>query len=235
MGLLQVLQGAVAPRLKAFAGADVRLDSGFAPEAGSAACLAIMAPEETYDWEVREALQAWCEATGASSTAVGLAVGEKQMYRGAALACKDGSVRLVARGTSPEDGPNWTCRVLDKASSGQARIAAANATLVVAGDDGSLSLLDAQGRRAIHREDDRLRGAALADLDPGAPGLEAATAGYTGRITVLYRDGEEWRAEVVGNDPDKLHHLAVGVLPGLGTAPAIVACGYSGQLHVVHR
>lgn len=155
--------------------------------------------------------------------------------RGAVLACADGSVRMVARGASPEDGPNWTCRVLDKASSGQARIGASGATLVVAGDDGVLALLDARGRRAVYREPERLRGAVLADLDPSATGLEAATAGYSGRITVLYRDGDGWRPETVGNDPDRLHDLAFGVLPGTGPSPALVACGYSGQLHVVYR
>ena len=79
------LQGAVAPRLKAFAGADVRLEDDFAADGAGAACLALMAPEETYDWEVREALQAWRDASGGASGATGLAVGEKQMYRGAAL------------------------------------------------------------------------------------------------------------------------------------------------------
>jgi hypothetical protein len=79
------LQRAVAPRLKAFAGADVRLEADFAADGDHAACLALMAPEETYDFEVREALQTWCDAATGSSD-VGLAVGEKQIYRGAALA-----------------------------------------------------------------------------------------------------------------------------------------------------
>jgi hypothetical protein len=80
------LQGEVAPRLKAFAGADVRLDDDFAEVTGSGATIAVMAPEETYDWEVREALQGWSEATGAATAVVGLAVGERQAYRGVALA-----------------------------------------------------------------------------------------------------------------------------------------------------
>lgn len=80
------LQRAVAPRLKAFAGADVRLEDDFALSGTHAVCLALMAPEETYDWEVREALQGWCDSAAGSSSVVGLAVGEKQMYRGAALA-----------------------------------------------------------------------------------------------------------------------------------------------------
>jgi hypothetical protein len=83
------LQGSVAPRLKAFAGADVRLETGFVAGGASGACIALMAPEETYDWEVRDALQAWRDATNSAASALGLAVGEKQMYRGVALAFAD--------------------------------------------------------------------------------------------------------------------------------------------------
>jgi len=80
------LQGSVAPRLKAFAGADVRLEADFHADGNRGACLALMAPEETYDWEVRDALQAWAQGVSPSPAVVGLAVGEKQMYRGVALA-----------------------------------------------------------------------------------------------------------------------------------------------------
>jgi hypothetical protein len=79
------LQGAVAPRLKAFAGADIRLDADFAAAGASGACFALMATEETYDWEVRVALQEWCSAASGDSSAVGLAVGERQIYRGVAF------------------------------------------------------------------------------------------------------------------------------------------------------
>lgn len=88
------LQRSVAPRLKAFAGADVRLEDDFTGAGPHAACLALMAPEETYDWEVRDALQGWCDSTGRASGVVGLAVGEKQIYRGGALAF--GEARLAA-------------------------------------------------------------------------------------------------------------------------------------------
>ena len=90
------LQGAVAPRLKAFAGIDVQLDSDFAATGSFASCLALIAPEETYDWEVREALQSWCGLTPETTSIVGLAVGEKQVYRGAALNFSTGP-RLPAR------------------------------------------------------------------------------------------------------------------------------------------
>jgi hypothetical protein len=80
------LQGEVAPRLRGFTGADVRLDDDFGAAGSLAAVIAVMAPEETYDWEVREALQAWVDATGAAESAIGLAAGERQLYRGVALA-----------------------------------------------------------------------------------------------------------------------------------------------------
>jgi hypothetical protein len=83
---IEFLQGAVAPRLKAFAGADVRLEDDFGATGPMGACLALMAPEETYDWEVRDALRNWGDAVCAGSPVIGLAIGEKQMYRGAALA-----------------------------------------------------------------------------------------------------------------------------------------------------
>jgi hypothetical protein len=72
------LQGTIAPLLRSFAGADVALDAPF-PEVGPfAACLALSAPEETYDWEVHAALHSWAPPP----SALGLAVGERQRYRG---------------------------------------------------------------------------------------------------------------------------------------------------------
>ena len=82
----QFLQGSVAPVLRGFAGADVKLESDLQITDGPAACLALAAPEETYDWEVREALEAWTQTLLPDAVAIGIAVGEKQRYRGAALA-----------------------------------------------------------------------------------------------------------------------------------------------------
>jgi hypothetical protein len=80
------LQGSVAPLLRSFAGADVQLEDKLEASDGPAACIALIGPEEAYDFEVREALEAWTETTGAGLCAIGLAVGERQIYRGAALA-----------------------------------------------------------------------------------------------------------------------------------------------------
>lgn len=79
------LQGEVAPMVQGFAGADVALEEAIAARDGPAACLALMGPEEAYDFEVREALSTWAEGARAAGSAIGLAVGEKQIYRGAAL------------------------------------------------------------------------------------------------------------------------------------------------------
>jgi hypothetical protein len=78
------LQRSAAPLLTAFAGADVKLEEDFEASEGPATCLALVGPEESYDFEVREALETWSEE--AATAAVGLAVGERQIYRGAAIA-----------------------------------------------------------------------------------------------------------------------------------------------------
>jgi hypothetical protein len=81
----QFLQGSVAPVLRGFAGADVRLESDLHIADGPAACLAIAAPDETYDWEVREALETWTETMHPDAIAIGIAVGERQRFRGAGI------------------------------------------------------------------------------------------------------------------------------------------------------
>jgi hypothetical protein len=79
------LQGSVAPVLRAFAGADVRLEADFAMLDGPAGCIALSGPDETYDWEVREALEAWAQRQSGAATVVGIAAGERQHFRGASL------------------------------------------------------------------------------------------------------------------------------------------------------
>ena len=82
----QFLQGTVARMLSAFAGANVKLEDDFEGSEGTAACLALMGPDEAYDFEVREALEAWSSEAGASAATIGLAVGERQQFRGIAIA-----------------------------------------------------------------------------------------------------------------------------------------------------
>jgi hypothetical protein len=83
---VRFLQGNVAPVLRAFAGADVKLDGDFEIVDGPVACVALTAPEETYDWEVREALEAWAASLNPVASAIGVAVGERQRFRGVGIA-----------------------------------------------------------------------------------------------------------------------------------------------------
>src|SRR5262245_26979602 len=53
------LQAGVAPLLRAFGGADVRLEGDMASVETHGAFMALAAADETYDWEVRAALEQW--------------------------------------------------------------------------------------------------------------------------------------------------------------------------------
>lgn len=80
---IRFLQGQVARVLRGFAGADIALRAAFPTFGRHARCLALAAPEETYDWEVWSALEEWSSGTNA---AIGLAIGERQRYRGCVIA-----------------------------------------------------------------------------------------------------------------------------------------------------
>ena len=87
------LQKHVAPTLRAFAGADVSVeDEVVLPPRAIAACIALTAPEETYDFEIREVLEGWVRGAGVSLSTIGLAVGEVRSYRGVALIFGEGAV-----------------------------------------------------------------------------------------------------------------------------------------------
>jgi len=83
------LQGYVAPVLRLLAGADVRLEGDMPPIAGRAACLALAADDETYDWEVSDALNGWRRGILTAGSVVGMAMGERQRFRGVGLAFGD--------------------------------------------------------------------------------------------------------------------------------------------------
>lgn len=148
---------------------------------------------------------------------------------GVVFACDDGSLVLFRRG-----GAGWRSEVLTRAPDALARVDATAEQVLFCANDGGLRLWQGGSTRLLHRSGDRLRGAVIADLDPAAPGPEYATAGYDGRIVVVRDAGaRNPRVTVVGRDPERFHHLAAGVLPGLG--PCLVACGYGGRVVVVGR
>lgn len=147
-------------------------------------------------------------------------------YRGGVVvACKDGSIAYIRK-----EAGEWRCSLLDRAEAGQSRIGTDGVRIIVSRDDGVLAVLDGGKRMEIYAEPSKLRGAALADLDPASLGLEAATAGYGKTITIISSQGIPETVHVEG---DRFHHLATGELPPGGTA--LAACGYSGRVVVIRR
>lgn len=147
---------------------------------------------------------------------------------GAAVALVDGRV-VHAR---PEGGA-WRVDTLDQTAAGRSRLGTDGERLLVSGDDGALVILGDGPRAEVHRSGDKLRGAVLANLVPFAAGLEAATAGYDGRVVALTFDGGAPREQVLHTDSDRLHHLAAGPLQARGAGVFLVAVGYSGRVLVL--
>lgn len=149
---------------------------------------------------------------------------------GIAFACTDGSVVLVRR-----SGAGWSGDVLHERSVGRARLGTDGSRLVVADDDGQLTLIDPAGTaERLHRSRQKLRGAVLADLEPGIPGVEAATVGYDRKAVIVRRIDGAWQGAVLAQEPDRLHHLACGDVdpaPGL----ELVTVGFAGDLVMYRR
>lgn len=152
-----------------------------------------------------------------------VAVHEGAVY----VACTDGTVLRVEK-----QGGSWNSASADEREAGRSRLGSSPLGVVVSDDDGVFSLLGSGGPVELFRDSNKLRGAVLADLDPSAPGLEAATAGYSGRLVVLYRREGGYDARTLLIDTQKFHHVAAGELGG-GEGHELAACGYSGRLYVL--
>jgi hypothetical protein len=147
-------------------------------------------------------------------------------FRGGAVVASTGGTLLHLH-----KGPDgWSSAVLDRAPAGQARVGTDGERVLAARDDGALGLVAGGARTDIHKAPKKLRGAVLADLDPTAEGLEAATAGYDAKVVVLYPGEGGWRAVTAFEDAGALHHLSFGELPG---GPALVTCGFSRRVTVL--
>ena len=171
----------------------------------------------------------------------GISVGPE----GARIGCDDGSLLALDRAAGSL-GLHSLCRW---EGAPLARLASDADGVLVASNDGVLRYSqfapDTGTTSTVvgARADDRLRGAVIADLSNESPGTEWATAGYDGRILVIERVDVRrdrtgvltmrTRQELAGQDDDRLHHLAAGELPGLGTC--LVAVGYSGRVTVLRR
>lgn len=112
------------------------------------------------------------------------------------VGCVDGELLEVTLGLGGEP------RVLDQRVAVRNAVGIAGGHVLTADGDGTLSLLPKrsaaglperhlrQDRVEVHRSKRALTGALLADLDPGAEGLELAACGETGELVLLTADGE---------------------------------------------
>jgi hypothetical protein len=93
---VRFLQGGLAGAMRSFGGADVQLTSALNAGGPFAACAGLAAAPQTYNWQVREALERWAgERQGA---ACGLAIGDRQRYRGIGLMFSDEPVPRPSAG-----------------------------------------------------------------------------------------------------------------------------------------
>jgi hypothetical protein len=94
---IRFLQGGLGQALRSFGGADVLVDgeATLPAEAGFAGCAAVACGPQTYDWQVRAALNRW---TAGATAVSGLAVGERQRYRGLAVMFSDRDIARPAAG-----------------------------------------------------------------------------------------------------------------------------------------
>jgi hypothetical protein len=148
----------------------------------------------------------------------------------ALVACDDGNLMQVVR-----LGDKWRSLLFDRAESPQTRVATLAGSVLVSRDDGTLNWIsDAGKRQIIFESKNKLRGAALGELDPLNEGPEAATAGYGKRLVVLYgqKRVRAWRYEVIYTDTDRFHHVLIAEVKGGNKAQEVVACGHSGRLIV---
>jgi hypothetical protein len=159
----------------------------------------------------------------------GAAKGAAVARGGAVVACADGSVMLVRKG-----GDGFTSGVLKRFAQPQARIGGQGGLVAVCDNGGDLRLLDTGATRAVHVDDERLRGAVFMQAGD-EHGVQLATAGYNGRIALVDWDAASagWTVRNIASDTDKFHHLAGGVLPELGQV--LVGVGYSGNVIVVSQ
>ena len=93
---VRLLQGGLARAMRSFGGADVQLGGSFERSGAFAACVALAGTAQTYDWQVRDALAGWD-----ADAAVGLAIGERQRYRGLGVMFSN---RPISRPESGFDG-----------------------------------------------------------------------------------------------------------------------------------
>lgn len=149
---------------------------------------------------------------------------------GAVVACAGGELVHLAR----RDG-EWVLTTLDRAKAGQARVDSQEGRVLSCRDDGALGLFEDGKRVDVYREQEKLRGAILADLDPSCPGMECATASHGARVVIVGLRGERWQPSLAYTGSDRFHHLVAGELIEAWGGVELAVSGYDGKVVVIGR
>jgi len=129
----------------------------------------------------------------------------------------------------------WCHEVVYADPVGQSRVAAGAAGVLIGGDGGKVTLARRQdaGWRAecLARQAGKIRGVAVADVDPEVPGAELYACGYSRNVVQLVRDaGGFWHSRRIFSGQRPLHHLVAGDFDAAHPGSELVTCGHGGRL-----
>ena len=129
----------------------------------------------------------------------------------------------------------WKHEVIFADPIGQSRITAAEPGVLIGGDGGKVTLATRQDAtwttEFLMRDSGKIRGVAIADVDPACPGVELYAGGYSRHVTQLTRDEHGfWTATVIFTAQRPLHHLVAGEFDPAHPGLELVTCGHEGRL-----
>ena len=132
----------------------------------------------------------------------------------------------------------WKHDVIFSDPIGQSRVAPGKPGILIGGDKGKLTLASRHERRwrtqFIARDSAKIRGVAIADVDPAVPGPELYACGYSTNVTQLTQDGNGyWRSRIIFTAERPLHHLLAGELEPNHPGLELITCGHAGRLFLL--
>lgn len=129
----------------------------------------------------------------------------------------------------------WRHEVVYSDAHGQSRVAAGAPGILVGGDKGKVTLVHRDSGRwvseCLFRDFAKIRGTAIADIDPAHEGPELYACGYSGRVTQLVSDKNGyWHARTLYTADSPLHHLLAAEFDPTHADLELVTCGHGGKL-----
>ena len=134
-----------------------------------------------------------------------------------------------------EDRLGWKHEIIYSDAVGQSRVACGALGVFIGADKGKVTLAQRKDGRwvseCLTRDSGKIRGVAIADIDPQVPGPECYAGGYSRNVTQLTRGADGfWRSKVIYTAERPLHHLVAGEFDAAHLGPELVTCGHGGRL-----